>query len=146
VEGLAGQDGGMIRPNFCSEIETLLPVGFPGRAFPANRKIPAPGATAPGHGDLHLLLFALVEKLAAQNFQFAAQRLIYTVTDDIEESTFPARSPNLLTDLSSFRCAIHQRGDIDDGNLGKLAETHPTTMLRQTTKKRTTARSSLDRP
>ena len=63
----------MIRREFRSEIEALFPVGFAGREFAAYGKISAPGAASPGHSDLRLFRFALVEKQAAQSFQLSAQ-------------------------------------------------------------------------
>jgi len=117
----------MIRSKFQSEIEALFPVGFARRELGAHWKISTPGAASPGHRDPHLLRFTLVEEPTAQSLQFAAHGLVNAVTDDVEESTFPARCPDLLRHM--FGCAIHQRSNVDHGNRGKLAETHPTTML-----------------
>jgi hypothetical protein len=47
-----GQDCGVIRREFRSEVEAFFPVGVAGSEFAAYRKISAPGAASPGQGDM----------------------------------------------------------------------------------------------
>src|SRR5262249_61769178 len=95
----------MIRSKFQSEIEALFPVGFARRELGAHWKKSTPGAASPGHRDPHLLRFTLVEEPTPQSLQFAAHGLANAVTDDVEESTSPARCPDLLRHI--FESAIH---------------------------------------
>jgi hypothetical protein len=114
----------MIERQLLPEVETLFPVWPAGRQLATHREIAAPRASSPRHRNPHLLPLGLREELTAERLQALAQCLVDTVTDDIEESTFAAGRSNLLRDLNAFRCVIHERSDVDHGDVRELTETH----------------------
>src|SRR3546814_997671 len=76
----------MLGRQLAAEVEALLAIGPAGGELAAEREPAAPGAPAPGHGDLLLGRFRQREELSRRRIERADDRLADAVPGHVEEA------------------------------------------------------------
>jgi hypothetical protein len=118
VQGNAGGDPRMIRPQLGAEIDAFLAVRPPRRQLAPDGEPTPPRTPAAGHGDAGLLLVREAKEFPGQRLEAALQAVVHGVADDVEEAHVAAGGIDLPRHLVAGRAAVPQSGDIDHRKAG----------------------------